>query len=76
MYYCFTASILALTFVIVRQGFEQNVNISNKPNFSDVYRTVNYIGLLVKFICTLSPFGVHSLCTRSNVVDTSLNLRK
>ena len=27
-----------------------NVNISNELNFSDVYRSVNYIGSLAKFI--------------------------
>ena len=28
---------------------EMNVNISNELNFSDVYRSVNYMGLLAKF---------------------------
>ena len=43
-----------------------NVNISNELNFSDVYRSVNYTGLLAKFT------GVHSLCRQPNVVYTSL----
>ena len=32
-----------------------NVNISNDFNFSDVYRIINYIGLLAKF--TWTPLG-------------------
>ena len=50
-----------------------NVNISNDLNVSDVFRSVNYIG---SYQSLLEPFGVHSPCTRSNVVYTSINLRK
>ena len=42
-----------------------NVNISNELNFSDVYRSVNYIGSLAKF-------GVHLPCMRPYVFYTSL----
>ena len=35
---------------------ETNVNISNELNFSDVYRSVNYIWSLAKFARTLSGF--------------------
>ena len=33
----------------VKVLIEMNENISNELNFSDVYRSVNYIGLLAKF---------------------------
>ena len=42
-----------------------NVNISNELNFSNVYRSVNYIRSLAKFTRT-----------RPNVVYTSINTRK
>ena len=46
----FTGSILA-TYIrfFVKALIETNVNISNKINFSGVYRSVNYIGSLAKF---------------------------
>ena len=64
---CFPASMLALIsdFNVL---IEINVNISNELNFSDVYRSVNYIGSLAKI--------TYSLCTRPIVVYTSINLRK
>ena len=41
--------------------FETNVNISNELNFSDVYQSVNYIGLLAKL--TRTPLGcIHFAC--------------
>ena len=43
-----------------------NINISNELNFSDVHRSVNYIGSLAQF--TWGGGGVHSLCPRPNVV--------
>ena len=33
----------------VKVLFERNVNVSNEFNFSDVYRSVNYIESLAKF---------------------------
>ena len=45
----------------VKVLIETNVNISNELNFSDIYRNVNYSGLLAKF-------GLHSFCTNPNVV--------
>ena len=51
------------------------VNKRNTLIFSDVYRSVNYFeSRSVSYIGSLA--GVHSLCTRSNVVCTSINLRK
>ena len=44
---CFTFSAYIRFFVNVL--IEMNVNISNELNFSDVYRSVNYIGSLAKF---------------------------
>ena len=47
---CFPASILALIFrFFVNVLTEMNVNISNELNFSDVYRSVKYIGSLANF---------------------------
>ena len=42
-------SILALIRFFVRVLIEIKVNISNELNFSDVYQSVNYTGLLAKF---------------------------
>ena len=39
---------------------EMNVNVSNELNFSDVYRSVNYIGSLAKFTWTPSSFTLHA----------------
>ena len=36
-----------------------NVNISNEVNFSDVYRSVNYIGLLAMF--SWGSFTLHAI---------------
>ena len=47
VFYCFNFS--AYSF-FVKVLVESNVNISNELNFSDVYRSVNYIGSLAKFI--------------------------
>ena len=48
---CFTASILALILdFFVKVLTETNVNISSELNFPEVYRSVNYIGSLAKFI--------------------------
>ena len=44
----FTSSILALIKVSLIL-IEMNVNVSNELNFSDAYRSVNYIGWLAKF---------------------------
>ena len=41
---------------LVNVLIEMNVNISNELNFSDVYRSVNYIGSLAKF--TWTPSGL------------------
>ena len=68
MFSCFSVSVYIRFFVNVL--IEMKVNISNELNFSDVYRSVNYIGSLAKFK------GVHSLCMWPNVVYTSINLRK
>ena len=62
MFYCFNFSAYIRFFI--KGLIDTNVNISNELNFSDVYRSVNYIGSL----------GVYSLCTRPNAVYTSINL--
>ena len=68
-FYCFDFS--AYTRFFVKNLIETNVNISNELNiFSDVYRSVKHNGSLAKFTCT------HSLCTQTNVVYTSIKLRK
>ena len=41
---CFNCRAYIIFFVNV--FIEMNVNIYNEPNFSDVYQSVNYIGLL------------------------------
>ena len=47
---CFPASVLALIWrFFINILIEMNVNISNELNFSDVYRSVNYIGSVAKF---------------------------
>ena len=46
---CFPASDLPLVRFFVKLLIVTNVNISNKLNFSDVYRSVNYFGLLAIF---------------------------
>ena len=47
MFYCFNFS----TYIkfSIKVLIETNVNISNELNFSDVYQSVNYNGLLAKF---------------------------
>ena len=45
---CFTALILALICLFIKVLIEINVNISSELNFSDVYGSVNYIGLQAK----------------------------
>ena len=45
--YCF--SLYAHVRYFVKVLIETNANISNDLNFSDVYRSMNYIGLLAKF---------------------------
>ena len=47
MFPCFTFSVYIRVFINVL--IEMNVNISNELNFSDVYRSVNYIGSLANF---------------------------
>ena len=47
MFSCFNFSAYIRLFVNVL--IEMNVNISNELNFSDVYRSVNYIGSRAKF---------------------------
>ena len=42
--------------IYVNVLIEMNVNISNALNFSDVYWSVNYTGLLAKFTWTPSGF--------------------
>ena len=69
MFQCFNFS-TDIRFLI-RALLEKNANISNKLNFSDVYRSVNYTGSLAKF-----KVGVNSLCMQPNVVYTSINNRK
>ena len=47
---CFTASVLVLTYdFFFKVLIKTNVNINNELNFSDVYRSANYLGLLAKF---------------------------
>ena len=47
---CFgCAYVYAYIGFLVKVLIETNVNISNELHFSDVYRRVNYIGLLAKF---------------------------
>ena len=46
MFSCFNFSAYIRFFVLT----EMNVNISNELNFSDVYRSVNYIGF-IHFAC-------------------------
>ena len=45
-----TSDFSAYTRFFVKDLIERNVNISNELNFSDVYRTIDYIGSLEKFI--------------------------
>ena len=47
MFYCFNCSAYIRFFVKVL--IETNVNISNELHFSDVYQSLNYIGVLAKF---------------------------
>ena len=47
MFSCFNFSAYMRFFVNVL--IEMNVDISNELNFSDVYRSVNYIGWLANF---------------------------
>ena len=47
MFSCFNFSAYIRFFFNVL--IEMNVNISNELDFSDVYRSVNYIGSLAKF---------------------------
>ena len=54
MFSCFNFSAYIRFFVNVL--IEMNVNISNELNFSDVYRSVHYTGLLAKFTWTPSGF--------------------
>ena len=44
---------LLYQFFFVRFWVEKNVNLSNELHFSDVYRSINYIGLLAKCTWTL-----------------------
>ena len=46
MLYCF--NFIAYIRFFVKVLLEMDVNISNELNFSDVYQSVNYIGLLAK----------------------------
>ena len=59
---------VALNKIFIKVLIGRNVNISNELYFSDVYRSKHDI--------YTNPFGIHSLCTRSNVVCTSINPRK
>ena len=63
MFYSFNYS--AYIRVFVKALIEINVNMSNELNFSDVFQSVNYIGLLAKFT-------LHA----TSVVYTSINIRK
>ena len=67
--YCFNFTACIRLFVKVL--IERYVNIFNKLIFSQtgVYRSVSYTGLQAKF-----TFGVHLLCTRPNIVYSSINL--
>ena len=54
----FTASLLALKKdLFVKILNETNCNIRNELNFPEVYRSVNYIGSLSKFIHVRTPSG-------------------
>ena len=39
-----------ITFFFCQIKTQKNVNMRNELNFSDVYRSINYIGSLAKFI--------------------------
>ena len=66
MFCCFDFSALIRFFAKVL--IVTDVNISNELNFSDVYRSVNYIGSLAKF--TWGSFTLHA------TQYASINLRK
>ena len=51
MFYCF--NLIAYSRFSDKSSIRTNVNTIKKLNFSDVYRSVTYIGSLAKFIFTL-----------------------
>ena len=57
---------------VIKALIKTNINISNELNFSDVYRSVNYIYWVTSKV-NMNTFGVYLLCTRSSVVYASIN---
>ena len=74
---CFTASILALKLrLFFRVLIEMNVNtcINNELNFSDVYRSVNYIWVTSKVY--MNPLRFIQLARGPSVVFVTIELIK
>ena len=67
MFYFFNFNAYVRFFVKIL--IEMNVNMSSELNFSDVYRSVNYIGSVAKFTGTPSRF-IHFACSRYFIDNT------
>ena len=59
MFYCFN---LSTSRIFVKVLIERNINISNELNFSDVFQSANYIGLIASKVYVNSVGFIHFAC--------------